>query len=225
MGRPYACQRGRGACPQASPWSCLAAMPSSSAARAHGFTAAPLRPAPESCRRGTARPPRRLRRPRKSEAPLARDLDALAAHRGHSSLSAMPEVRMIDAEAVFAAVSPAEAVERTRDGVPPPSRRRMGHAGEDLRGRASPRRLPGDAGARRRGRDPQVGHLVPGATLPAASPSSPARSLSRAPRPASCWRSSTAGRHLASHRRCGGGLGPGAGSRRRRVRRRSSGAA
>ena len=43
----------------------------------------------------------------------AGDLDALA-HSRDSSLRHMTEVRMVDEEAVFAAVSPAEAVERTR---------------------------------------------------------------------------------------------------------------
>ena len=68
---------------------------------------------------------------------------------------------MIDAEAVFAAVSPAEAVERTRIAF------ERHHAGEWVMPAktyvdAPPaRRLPGDAGARRGPRDPQVGHVVP----------------------------------------------------------------
>ena len=77
------------------------------------------------------------------------------------------------------------------------------------------RRLPGDAGARRRAGDAQVGDLVSRATPSAACRWSPGRCWSRAPRPASCWRSSTAPRSP----RCA--PAPPRRSRRRRSRART----
>ena len=72
----------------------------------------------------------------------------------------MPELALLDHDTVLAAVSPAAAIDATRDGLPAPPLRRVGHAGEGLPRQPAVRRLPSDAGARRRPRAAEVGHVV-----------------------------------------------------------------
>ncbi len=193
-------------------------MPSSSAARAQGHSRASRRPAAEPCPRGTARPRRRSPRSRN---PTRRRVIWMRSPliAGHSSLSAMTEVRMIDAEAVFAAVSPADAVERTRtaferhhagewvmpaktyvDAPPHGDFRAMPARGEGLAILKWVTSFPGN---------PARGlPVVAGALLVSSAETGELLAILRLRRS-----------HLASNRRSSGGLRSGACARRRRDRR------
>ena len=159
--------------------------------------------APARSRPGTAPARRRSPPPRSPRPPARRARSAVAGACACRSwrltarnltCSPMAEVAIFDARAVFAAVSPAEAIERTRTAF---ERHAAGEwvmpAKVYVEARAA-RRLPGDAGPRRRVRDAQVGDLVP--AQPRARPAGGRRGAARLQRrdAASCSRSSTAPR-------------------------------
>ena len=135
--------------------------------------------------------------------------------RRDGSLESMPELALLDHDTVLAAVSPAAAIEATRDGVPAPPLRRVGHAGEGLPRQPAVRRLSRDAGARRRPRAAEVGHLVSGQSGARPADGQRRRLPVRRAHRRAAGDPRRARRHGAAHRRRRGRRRAGAGARGR----------